>query len=432
MTRKILLADDSVAIHKVVKLTFLGEDMDVVAVSNGAEALRQAAELKPDLIVVDIIMPGLTGYEVCAQLRQHPATAATPVILLVGAFESFDPVKAQEVGATSHLMKPLEPQSLLRLVRSLLGEKGTTTAVDDYTENNSLGASRSFELISPSGKLPPLDLIDAAEEDAAPEASSVRPSPFPRRVDQASANSLDDILELPHHESPRPDWHSFEPLSELKSTPDPLEDYFAPVKVESTQRDSEASAEPEARPAPEEADESAETTATASLEVFNVPESPTVQFFGEAPPTPALFVSGEEHSEEDAEPEAAAAEADLPIDPAPEQVEQFSVAPTEETMNFSTEPAPAATPDSVEASATATSEADLPAAETAADSLVANEVGEAVAAAADSVNHNSELLVSPELVEIISERVVARLRETLREEVREAIEEALNDYLRHL
>src|SRR5689334_18968409 len=122
MAHRVILADDSVAIHRVVNLTFTGEDVEIVSVHNGTDAIRKANEQAPDLVIADIFMPGLNGYDVCARLRQQSATRNVPVILLVGAFESFDQAKANEVGATAHIMKPIEPQSLLKLVNGLLNQ----------------------------------------------------------------------------------------------------------------------------------------------------------------------------------------------------------------------------------------------------------------------------------------------------------------------
>src|SRR5882672_11196202 len=136
MAHRVILADDSVAIHRVVNLTFNGEDVEIVSVHNGTDAIRKANEQAPDLVIADIFMPGLNGYDVCARLRQQSATRTVPVILLVGAFESFDQAKADEVGATAHIMKPLEPQSLLRLVKGLLNaqrvENGSQIAADEW------------------------------------------------------------------------------------------------------------------------------------------------------------------------------------------------------------------------------------------------------------------------------------------------------------
>jgi len=122
--RLILLADDSPTIQRLVAQMFVGGDFDVVAVSNGDAAVRKFEEVRPDLVLADIYMPGKNGYEVCAAVKQHSELADTPVVLLAGAFDAFDEAKAKEVGAAAHITKPFEPQALIGLVSSL-APKGT-------------------------------------------------------------------------------------------------------------------------------------------------------------------------------------------------------------------------------------------------------------------------------------------------------------------
>jgi CheY-like chemotaxis protein len=118
MTRTILLADDSVTIQKVVELTFLDEDVKVVSVGNGSDALARFDEVRPDVVLADVHMPGADGYEVCAAAAK--SLPGVPVLLLVGTFEVFDPERAAAAGAVGHLKKPFDSQELLRRVRELL------------------------------------------------------------------------------------------------------------------------------------------------------------------------------------------------------------------------------------------------------------------------------------------------------------------------
>ena len=90
MATRILLADDSITIQKVVNLTFADEGIEVVAVSNGDLAERRLAEVAPDLVLADIFMPGKNGYELCESIKENPQFRNVPVVLLVGAFEPFD------------------------------------------------------------------------------------------------------------------------------------------------------------------------------------------------------------------------------------------------------------------------------------------------------------------------------------------------------
>ena len=112
--RKLLLADDSVTIQKVVNLTFADEGIDVITVGDGNSAMAKIAEAAPDVILADVHMPGLSGYQVCEMVRSNEATKGLPVVLLVGSFEPFDENEAARVGANAFLTKPF--QSIRQLV----------------------------------------------------------------------------------------------------------------------------------------------------------------------------------------------------------------------------------------------------------------------------------------------------------------------------
>lgn len=120
MARTILLADDSITIQKVVELTFSDGDYNVVAVSNGAKAIERLPELRPDIILSDIIMPEKNGYEVCEYVKSHPEYRHIPVVLLTGTFEPFDPERAEKAGCDAVVTKPFESQSLIHKVDELI------------------------------------------------------------------------------------------------------------------------------------------------------------------------------------------------------------------------------------------------------------------------------------------------------------------------
>ena len=120
MGKKILLADDSITIQKVIELTFSDEDFDVVTVGNGRLALEKLAEVRPDIVLCDIIMPEKDGYEVCEQIKKSAAFSHVPVLLLTGAFEPFDQERAARAGYDGSLAKPFEPETLIAKVRDLL------------------------------------------------------------------------------------------------------------------------------------------------------------------------------------------------------------------------------------------------------------------------------------------------------------------------
>ncbi len=123
--KKILLADDSITIQKVVELTFSEGDYQVLCVGNGAQALRKVQEIKPHIVLLDVIMPEKNGYEVCELIKRNPATAGIPVLLLTGTFEPFDKKRADLAGADGHLTKPFESQALVSRVEELIAATPT-------------------------------------------------------------------------------------------------------------------------------------------------------------------------------------------------------------------------------------------------------------------------------------------------------------------
>src|SRR5260221_2067582 len=122
MAKKILLADDSITIQKVVELTFSDGDYEVTAVNNGAKAIAKLSEMRPDIILSDIIMPEKNGYEVCEFVKSHPDYRNIPVVLLTGTFEPFDPDRADKAGCDAVVTKPFESQSLIQKVEELIAQ----------------------------------------------------------------------------------------------------------------------------------------------------------------------------------------------------------------------------------------------------------------------------------------------------------------------
>jgi CheY-like chemotaxis protein len=144
MARTILLADDSLTIQKVVELTFMDQDYRVLSVGDGRTALMRWAESPVDLVIADVHMPGVDGYEVCRQIKSQRPDA--PVLLLVGTFEPFDEGRAAASGADGHLKKPFDSQELLRLVDRLLSERPPAiTAPLPTPASAPVHAPRTFE-----------------------------------------------------------------------------------------------------------------------------------------------------------------------------------------------------------------------------------------------------------------------------------------------
>ena len=189
MKKKLLLADDSVTIQKVVQITFSSDDYDLTVVDNGDIAYEKARSLRPDLILADVFMPGKNGYELCAAVKNDPSLATVPVLLLTGTFEPFDETKARSVGADRWIAKPFESQALIACVEELLKlavqspalappafispSAPAPAAVDEFAPqdlsgdlpDDIWGSDFVAESTSASGDLPVVDEFAAANQD---------------------------------------------------------------------------------------------------------------------------------------------------------------------------------------------------------------------------------------------------------------------------
>ena len=119
MARKILLADDSVTAQNMGRKILADAGYEVITVNNGSAALKKIAEQKPDLIVLDVYMPGYSGLEVCQRLKEAPETSRVPVLLTVGKLEPFKPEEAKRVRADGFIVKPFEASELLSALSKL-------------------------------------------------------------------------------------------------------------------------------------------------------------------------------------------------------------------------------------------------------------------------------------------------------------------------
>ena len=120
MPRTLLLADDSVTIQKVVGISFANEDVRLLTVDNGDDAIARVREARPDAVLADVVMPGKNGYEVCEAIKSDPTLRHIPVLLLTGTFEAFDAERAKLAGADGFVTKPFEAQLLVDRVNELL------------------------------------------------------------------------------------------------------------------------------------------------------------------------------------------------------------------------------------------------------------------------------------------------------------------------
>lgn len=197
MSIKLLLADDSITIQKVIGIIFGGDDYSLTVVDNGKAAIDKALELNPDVLVIDALMPGMSGYEVCETVRATPALASKPILILTGSFEPFDEDKARKCGADDFLAKPFESQQIVNKVRELA----------------ELGASRLSSPLSAE----PAATAAVAESAVPPPESIVVPAPATEELQEAAPSDI---------------WGAFTPDSEISPSAD-----LAPESTASTLSD---------------------------------------------------------------------------------------------------------------------------------------------------------------------------------------------------
>jgi DNA-binding response OmpR family regulator len=121
---KVLVVDDERDITDLVRYHLEKEGMRVVHGADGAAALRLVRTERPDLLILDLMLPGLDGLEICRQLRRDPATRGLPIIMLTAKAEEVDRVVGLEVGADDYVVKPFSPRELVARVRAVLRRGG--------------------------------------------------------------------------------------------------------------------------------------------------------------------------------------------------------------------------------------------------------------------------------------------------------------------
>ena len=122
MRKKILLADDSRTALMIERALLVGSPYDVIVATDGYDAVQQAVEAHPDLIILDVVMPCMDGFEACRELRRLEATRAIPVIMVTTRGGGDDMENGYEVGCNDYVTKPIHGPELLSKVRNLIGE----------------------------------------------------------------------------------------------------------------------------------------------------------------------------------------------------------------------------------------------------------------------------------------------------------------------
>src|SRR5918992_1997988 len=140
MAAKLLVVDDTPKNVKLLADILTARGYNVVTAASGAEALSQVEAQRPDLVLLDVVMPEMSGYEVCRKLRSNPATQLLPIVMVTALDPGQERIKGLDAGADDFLTKPINQAELLARVRSLLRIKGLYDTVGDLArqlaENN--------------------------------------------------------------------------------------------------------------------------------------------------------------------------------------------------------------------------------------------------------------------------------------------------------
>ncbi|MBL4664760.1 MAG: response regulator [Nitrospinaceae bacterium] len=130
MTIRILVADDSITIQKIVAMAFENEDAEVEGIGDGQEAFDKVPDFKPDIVLADVDMPGLDGFELCQKIKGNPEFAKIKVLLLASDFEDFDEDRFKECQAENHISKPFKSDDIVQMVLQVMtGESAVETDV---------------------------------------------------------------------------------------------------------------------------------------------------------------------------------------------------------------------------------------------------------------------------------------------------------------
>ena len=128
MRRKILVVEDNPDQLELIRLILEKAGFAIGTAANGTDALIKTRSISPDLIILDLMLPGLNGFDICETLRKNPATASVPIIMLTGLCSQFGRLAGLESGASDFLTKPFKTEELVSKVDKLLRTSGTSKA----------------------------------------------------------------------------------------------------------------------------------------------------------------------------------------------------------------------------------------------------------------------------------------------------------------
>ena len=234
MTIRILVADDSITIQKIVEMAFENEDADVEGIGDGQEAFDKVPEFKPDIVLADVEMPGLDGFELCQKIKGNPEFASIKVLLLASDFEDFDEGRFKECQAENHISKPFKSDDIVQMVTQVMtGESAVETAVlpdsieekDDEPSLEELLASverlstDSMEMADDpiEDVSPPVELVESVKEEAVPpfeEHEEIIEEPSTAIDDEVLGEMIQEVETQLEEEIPKAELAPEEPVLE--------------------------------------------------------------------------------------------------------------------------------------------------------------------------------------------------------------------------
>jgi DNA-binding response OmpR family regulator len=128
MAHRVLVVDDDPVIVRLLEVNLSLDGYEVETATRGEQALERATETSPDLLILDVMMPGLDGWDTCRRLREQPRFADTPVVFLSARSQDDDRSKGLDLGPVAYLTKPFDPIRLMELVRRMLGAQSLDEA----------------------------------------------------------------------------------------------------------------------------------------------------------------------------------------------------------------------------------------------------------------------------------------------------------------
>ena len=146
MSARVLVVDDIPANVRLLEAKLLVEYYEVLTANDGATALEIVAEAMPDIVLLDIMMPGMDGFEVCQRITENPLTAHIPVVMVTALSEVSDRVKGLEAGADDFLTKPVNDLELFARIRSLVRLK---RAMDEWRARESTFTQFGLNTVAP-------------------------------------------------------------------------------------------------------------------------------------------------------------------------------------------------------------------------------------------------------------------------------------------